>query len=212
MENNNEEQLLENNDVNLNQGMMENENKQGKELFSGSSTKKFKSVEALENAYENLEKEFTKKCQMLNKLLSENKDENSLPQYQKEDWLTKVSTFIENNNHAKDFLNDIAKTLVEDENLAKKEDALELAYSKVLKDNFKTKEELASDDNFLNDYIFNNEEIKNKIIENYLNDVQNNKTIPLMINRNGSLSVSSPRFIPKNLKEAGRYAENILRK
>lgn len=212
MENNNEEQLLENNDVNLNQGMMENENKQGKELFSGSSTKKFKSVEALENAYENLEKEFTKKCQMLNKLLSENKDENSLPQYQKEDWLTKVSTFIENNNHAKDFLNDIAKALVEDENLAKKEDALELAYSKVLKDNFKTKEELASDDNFLNDYIFNNEEIKNKIIENYLNDVQNNKTIPLMINRNGSLSVSSPRFIPKNLKEAGRYAENILRK
>ncbi|MGN1222652.1 MAG: hypothetical protein ACI4T1_00785 [Christensenellales bacterium] len=212
MENNNEEQLLENNDVNLNQGMMENENKQDKELFSGSSTKKFKSVEALENAYENLEKEFTKKCQMLNKLLSENKDENSLPQYQKEDWLTKVSTFIENNNHAKDFLNDIAKTLVEDENLAKKEDALELAYSKVLKDNFKTKEELASDDNFLNDYIFNNEEIKNKIIENYLTDVQNNKTIPLMINRNGSLSVSSPRFIPKNLKEAGRYAENILRK
>lgn len=212
MENNNEEQLLENNDVNLNQGMMENENKQGKELFSGSSTKKFKSVEALENAYENLEKEFTKKCQMLNKLLSENKDEDSLPQYQKEDWLTKVSTFIENNNHAKDFLNDIAKALVEDENLAKKEDALELAYSKVLKDNFKTKEELASDDNFLNDYIFNNEEIKNKIIENYLNDVQNNKTIPLMINRNGSLSVSSPRFIPKNLKEAGRYAENILRK
>lgn len=212
MENNNEEQLLENNDVNLNQGMMENENKQGKELFSGSSTKKFKSVEALENAYENLEKEFTKKCQMLNKLLSENKDENSLPQYQKEDWLTKVSTFIENNNHAKDFLNDIAKALVEDENLAKKEDALELAYSKVLKDNFKTKEELASDDNFLNDYIFNNEEIKNKIIENYLTDVQNNKTIPLMINRNGSLSVSSPRFIPKNLKEAGRYAENILRK
>lgn len=212
MENNNEEQLLENNDVNLNQGMMENENKQGKELFSGSSTKKFKSVEALENAYENLEKEFTKKCQMLNKLLSENKDENSLPQYQKEDWLTKVSTFIENNNHAKDFLNDIAKALVEDENLAKKEDALELAYSKVLKDNFKTKEELASDDNFLNDYIFNNEEIKNKIIENYLNDVQNNKTVPLMINRNGSLSVSSPRFIPKNLKEAGRYAENILRK
>ena len=212
MENNNEEQLLENNDVNLNQGMMENENKQGKELFSGSSTKKFKSVEALENAYENLEKEFTKKCQMLNKLLSENKDEDSLPQYQKEDWLTKVSTFIENNNHAKDFLNDIAKALVEDENLAKKEDALELAYSKVLKDNFKTKEELASDDNFLNDYIFNNEEIKNKIIENYLNDVQNNKTVPLMINRNGSLSVSSPRFIPKNLKEAGRYAENILRK
>lgn len=206
----NEEQLLENIDANLNAVEQKN-NDEGKEMDSGSSIKKFKTVEALSKAYENLEKEFTKKCQRLNELLCDN-SKTVLPQYKREDWLQKVGTFLENNERAKNYVKQIADILVKDEDLAKKDDALELAYSKVLKDNFKTKEEYIKDEKFLNEFVYNNEEIRKKIIEDYLINLNKNKTIPLINSDLGSLSMSSPKFSPKNLAEAGRYAVNILKK
>ena len=208
--NNNEEQLLENLDANLD-AVAHEEIEPGEKEFSGSSSKKFKTVEALEKAYENLEKEFTKKCQKLNELLSENNKE-VLPQYKQEDWLNKVSKFIAENKNAKNYTKEIADILVRDEELAKKEDALSLAYSKVLDENYKTKEELINDSDFLNEFVFNNDQIKNKIIEDYINNLSNNNTVSLMSTTSGTSSVSSPKFMPKNLKEAGRYAEQILRK
>lgn len=208
-----EEQLKANNDVNLDAGT--HDNNSDKNLLEGSSLlNKFKSVDALCKAYENLEKEFTKKCQRLNEVLSENnaKKDEALPQYKQQDWLSKVSNFLNENQNAKNYVNEIATIISEDENLAKKEDALELAYSRVLKQNFKTKEELANDDEFIKQFVYDNEKIKNKIIEDYLISLENNKTIPLISSDRGSLSVSSPKYVPKDLKEAGRYAENILKK
>lgn len=187
------------------------ENDSSKETTFGSS-KKFKSVEALVSAYENLEKEFTKKCQKLNEVLSENNKKEELPQYKQENWFLKVNEFLKDNEYAKEHLDEIAEILSGDENLSKKEDALELAYSKVLKRNFIPHEQLAKSEEFLSEFVYNNEEIKKKIIEEYLLNIQSNKTIPLISDIKGSLSVSSPRFMPKNLKEAGRYAENILKK
>lgn len=216
MKENYEEQLLENSNANLdavehNEDLKEINNETGDIEFSGSSTKKFKSVEALSKAYENLEKEFTKKCQKLNELISENNTQ-VLPQYKKEDWLVKVSNFIAENKHAKDYTKQIADILLQDETLAKKEDALSIAYSKVLNENFKTKEELAEDEDFLNQFVYKNEKIKNKIIEDYLLDVNKNQSVPLISMVRGTSSVSSPKFMPKSLKEAGRFAEQILKK
>ena len=211
---NNEEQLEKVIDANLDavEHNESEENVKGKEITFGSS-KKFKSVEALVSAYENLEKEFTKKCQKLNEVLSENNNKKEeLPQYKQEDWVLKVNQFLKDNEYAKEHLDEIAEILSSDENLSKKEDALELAYSKVLKRNFVAKEQLAKSEEFLSEFVYNNEEIKNKIIQEYLFNIQNNKTIPLISDIKGSLSVSSPKFMPKNLTEAGRYAENILKK
>lgn len=213
----NEEQLQTKPEVNRDAG--EHICLEDKEGLEGSSLlNKFKTVDALCKAYENLEKEFTKKCQRISELVSENNvnevknTEEALPQYQKKDWLNKVSIFLDENENAKNYVNEIAKIISEDENLAKKEDALELAYSKILKQNFKTKEQLAQDDDFIQNFIYKNEKIKNKIIEDYLISVENNKTIPLISSDRGSLSISSPKFMPKDLKEAGRYAANILKK
>lgn len=208
----NEEQLLENIDANLDAVEHKENLQESKEMDSGSSIKKFKNVEALSKAYENLEREFTKKCQKLNELLCDNSDAKSLPQYKKEDWLQKVGEFLENNQRAKNYVKQIADILVNDENLAKKEDALELAYSQILKENFKTKEEYIEDEDFLNEFVYNNEKIKAKIIEDYLINLGKSKTIPLINSESGSLSVSTPKFSPKNLAEAGRYAVNILKK
>ena len=209
---NNEEQLNKNFDANLIAvEQNETEIKPSENEFLGSSIKKFKTVEALEKAYENLEKEFTKKCQKLNELLSEN-SKKELPQYKREDWLNKVSSFIANNKHAGSYTKQMAEILEKDEELSKKEDALSIAYSKVLDDNFKTPEELAVDEEFLNKFVYGSEKIKNKIIEDYLLEVSSNSSVPLISNFRGTTSVSSPRFVPKSLTEAGRYAEQILRK
>ena len=209
MENVNEEQLNEEKVVSLD--AVEHNEKSDENLQSSSILNKFKTIDALSKAYENLEKEFTKKCQKLKSLESEN-NENSLPQYKQQNWLSKVSEFLKANENAKNYVNEIAEILSNDENLAKKEDALELAYSKVLKKNFKTKEELVKDKDFLENYIYSNDEIKNNIIEEYLLNLNNNKTIPLISSTRGSLSVCSPKFRPKDLKEAMMYAEKIMKK
>jgi len=213
MEKINEEQL-ESTNVNLN-AVEHNLNEPDNIDETGSSVlKKFKSVEELEKAYSNLEKEFTKKCQRLKVLESENNLKNveeELPQEKSESFLSKMSSFLKENENAKDYVNEITEILSNDENLAKKEDALELAYSKVLKQNFKTEEELLTDGAFLEN-IYNNEQIRNKILEKYLLDLESNKTVPLISSITGSLSMSSPKYVPKSLKEAGRFAENILKK
>lgn len=209
MENINEEQLNEEKVVSLD--AVEHNDKSDENLQGSSILNKFKTIDALSKAYENLEKEFTKKCQKLKSLEGEN-NENSLPQYKQQNWLSKVSEFLKDNENAKNYVNEIAEILSNDDILAKKEDALELAYSKVLKKNFKTKEELVKDKDFLENYIYSNNEIKNNIIEEYLLNLNNNKTIPLISSTRGSLSVSSPKFKPKDLKEAMMYAEKIMKK
>lgn len=214
MDKNNEEQL-ENNDVNLVAVEQKNE-EMNKDLVSGSS--KFKSTEELLKAYENLEKEFTKKCQKLSAICGDNKTEKEdktddvLPQYKKEDWLKKTGEFLANNENAKNYVKQIAEILINDEDLAKKEDALELAYSRVLKQNFVPKEQLLDDEEFLNEFVYKNEKIKNKIIEDYLLNLQMNKNVPLIANGCGSTSVSSPKFKAKDLSEAGKFAMHILKK
>jgi len=212
-----EEQLSKNENASLNAVEHQNEtievldNQSSNLSFSGSSTKKFKSVEALEKAYENLEKEFTKKCQALNSLKSENDKEKS-PQYTREDWLQKVGEFLEKHQLAKNYTKQIAEVLTNNEELSKKEDALSLAYSMVLENNFKTKEELMQDETFLNEYVFGSEKIKNKIIEEYLQNISSSKTVPLISNVRGAGSVPSPKYQPKSLREASLYAQQILRK
>lgn len=212
----NEEQL-ENNDVNLEAVEQNDKNiETDKDLVSGSS--KFKSTEELLKAYENLEKEFTKKCQKLSALSCDNKTEKEikndevLPQYKKEDWLKKTSVFLAENENAKNYVKQIAEILINDEELAKKEDALELAYSRVLKENFVTKEQLACDEEFLNEFVYKNEKIKNKIIEEYLLNLQSGKNVPLIANNVGCFSVSSPKFRAKDINEAGKFAMHILKK
>lgn len=208
-----EEQLIKNDDATLN-AVEHNEettsNTTGNSSFLGSSNK-FKSVEALSKAYENLEKEFTKKCQALNSLKSENEKPVS-PLYERDDWQEKVGDFINNHKFAKFYTNEIAKVLSENEELSKKEDALNLAYSIVLENNFKSKEELINSGDFLEEFVYKNENIKNKIIEDYLLEVSSNKTVPLIGNIRGSGVIASPKYKPKSLKEASKYAEQILRK
>lgn len=179
------------------------------------SSKKFKSVEALSLAYDNLEKEFTKKCQRLseleNALSCDNKEQNSLPQYEKQDWNEKVKAFLNENALAKNFTKEISEELMKDDELSKKDDALNLAFLNVLKKNYKTEQDFINNGEFFEKYILNNEAIKTKIVEDYLNKISLNKTVPLITNVNGTNGVLAKAFRPRNLNEAAKMAENIFK-
>ena len=65
----------------------------------GSTLGKFKDEKSLLEAYNNLQSEFTKKCQALSKL--QNEDNRKLPLFMEEDWDNRVKSFLENNPQAK---------------------------------------------------------------------------------------------------------------
>lgn len=187
-----------------------NENEQIGE--KGSLLVKFKSVDELCKAYENLEKEFTKKCQQLSTLDKSCDNVDETPQYERETWNEKVSSFIKENELAKNYTKEISEQLLADTELSKKDDALSLAFLRVLQNNFKSEKDLVASEGFLENYIYNNEEIKTRIVEKYLNDISLNKTVPLITNFKGTNGIMASKFVPKNIQEAGKYAETIFKK
>ena len=180
--------------------------------MKGSLKGKFKTVDSLERAYENLEKEFTKKCQQLKEL--ENKksesDNANAPQYTLSGWQEKVKDFFNQNPKAKQFVDEISEVLSSDKVLASKENSLELAYGRILNNKYQTAEQLINDEQFIENVIINNQQIKQRIINNYLSEITNNKTVPLMGNGGGNIPLSKTSK-PTTLKEAGLVAKALLK-
>lgn len=174
---------------------------------------KFKNANSLLKAYEDLEKEFTRKSQKLSELeksIQTDNVEKSTPSYAKEDWQEKTKEFLEKNSEAKNFAEEISKVLFEDKDLACLPNSLELAYAKVLASKYKSNEELINSSEFLENYVYNNENIKNNIIKTYLKEVYNNQTPPIVLNSKGSSVGFVAPSKPKNLKEARLAVEKLF--
>ncbi len=174
---------------------------------------KFKNANSLLKAYEELEKEFTRKSQRLSeleKMFESDNVEKSTPGYSKSDWQEKTKEFLQKNSGAKNFAEEISKMLFEDKDLACLPNSLEMAYAKVLASKYKSNEELINSSEFLDNYVYNNENIKNNIIKTYLKEVNNNQTPPIILNSKGaSVGFVAPTK-PKNLKEARLAVEKLF--
>ena len=186
--------------------MQENDMAQQKSE-NGSPLEKFKNFSELEKAYVSLEKEFTKKCQALKELKEQcdNVEKTSTPQYLQQGWNEKVKDFFGSNPQAKQFADEISTILASDKVLASSENSLEKAFEKVKANNFKTKDEMINDDNFVNNYVLTNGKIREKIINDYLSQVMANKVAPLISNGSGANVMVTPKSKPSTLKEAGSY-------
>ena len=166
---------------------------------------KFEDAESLLAAYNNLQAEFTKKCQKLSAL----EKENNKIVYTEEDWNKRVASFLEKNPEAKKYSKEISEAILNNEDLKSKENALELAWSGIAMKNYVEPEKLAKDKTFLNSYIFNNEEIKKQVLESYLKEL---KTAPEVISGSSGLSPSSKEeFTPKSLSDAKKYVEKFFK-
>ncbi len=164
---------------------------------------KFKDAESLLKAYNNLEAEFTKKSQKLSVLETENLKVKQEINKQMEN-NKRVDEFVNKFEFAKPFSSALKESLASSENVDINEEALNL-----ISKSYKTAEDYSQDEEFLNNYIFSNENIKNKIVKDYLKNVTQNSPIKV---DSGTKNISlCPPNVPKSLKEAKSLAKSIIK-
>ena len=197
-------------ELNSHNGVVEScEGESENSLTCGSNIlNKFKSVEALNSAYNNLQAEFTKKCQRLSDL-EKTINKQEVPRYKLENWAEELSNFFDNNPKAKEYSKEIAKQIFEDENLAKKSDCLTLAWANILSKKNLSETDLANDENFLENYIYNNQKIKDEIIKKY---IQEKEKAPFVITNTKGASLSiTPKQRPSTIDEAKNIVKEMFK-
>ena len=164
---------------------------------------KFKDAESLLKAYNSLEAEFTKKSQKLASLESEQlKTKNELSRQAEQE--KKIEEFVSKFEMMKPFRSALKESLSQKEEADIKDEALRL-----IANTYKTPEEFINDDEFLNNYVFSNQGIKDRIVKDYLSKITQNSPIKV---ENGLSSISlSPPNVPKTIKEAGKLAKSIIK-
>lgn len=163
---------------------------------------KFKDAESLFKAYTNLEAEFTKKSQKLATLEQESEKASQLSARQAE-IDKRVDDFVTKFDIAKPFSSALKESLTNSETADLGEEAV-----KLIANNYKTADEYATDDEFLKNYIYSNEIIKDKIIKDYIANVTQNT--PIKVASNSNILLSKPN-LPTTVKEAGKLARNIIK-
>ena len=237
MENNqNMEQPVENFDhCNVNEQIVKEEATCVQNDETGSIYGKFKDATSLLEAYNNLQREFTKKSQKLAELTKEsavenqnnnsnnfqrdtqsvkennkNEIEQSMPFYKNSSWKNKVSIFFNENPQAKIYTKQISEILLKDKELAKNPNCLSYAYAVVKQKDYKEPAELLSDPKHVED-IIKNEKIKDVIIKNYINSLKGIQSSPRLISGGISDVALSPKNEkPKTIKEASIILKKLL--
>ena len=182
---------------------------------------KFKDATSLLNAYENLEKEFTRKSQKLAEILKtqENKttdlDVTSAQNselYKQSNWQTNVSNFFNEFPDAKNYAGEISKILLADKDLARSKDCLKYAYANALINaQNKLSPAYSLDNPKYFDEVTNNSKVKDKIIKDYLSKIKTNQSnLHFISGEPNNISPTPPIDKPKNLKEASNILKKLL--
>ncbi|MGN0960719.1 MAG: hypothetical protein ACI4PF_00800 [Christensenellales bacterium] len=190
----------------------------GTEMRDGSPLGKFKNPEKLLDAYNELQSEFTRKCQKLSdaeKKLQEFNSNNDASNIQSENsnefvWKNKISEFLQSHKNASELVEDITNEIINDEALKSSEDGLEKAYSRVIEKKFIPQSELVNNQEFLEKYIYSNDKIKNKIIQEYVSALQNTKS-PITVSNSGFSRGVAGNSKFESLEDARQYVENMFR-
>ena len=136
-----------------------------------------------------MEKEFTKKCQVLKKL--ENRAENN------QQILEKMLQINPDLSYFADELKNVSGV---------EEFAIKLAETLTGKINEPCN--MINDEEFLNNYVYSNEKIINKIVADYLDSLVSIQ-VPQTIAKGGNCYVS-PTYRPRTLDEAGKMAKKFI--
>ena len=165
---------------------------------------KFKDAESLLKAYNSLQTEFTKKSQRLSEL------ENSKTEFTREEKINKAIKELEQSyNIARNFTQDI-KQAVKDVDSADYSQIVREELIKNLEKNYKSANQYIEDEQFLNEYVYNNQTVRENIIRDYLANLTSTSPVRVVSNISGSIPVSPPNT-PTTIKEAGRLAKNIIK-
>ena len=81
-------------------------------------------------------------------------------------WNKNIREFLQSHKNASYLVEEITNEIICDETLRDNEDGLERAYARVIEKKYIPHSELAKDAEFLEKYIYSNDQIKNKIRKN----------------------------------------------
>ena len=164
---------------------------------------KFKTPEALLEAYNNLQAEFTRKCQKLSEFEKEKTVEKNLSEDEINDGLSK---FLEKNSDAKNY----SEQLVEKVREEKSRDPFENAWAEIIKEKFSGDISKKESDPLIKKYIFDDEELTNKVIECYMKDL-NTKKPPIVLSADSGQRVALQEPTPPtNLAQAKKIVEEMF--
>ena len=182
---------------------MENELEQPLDMGSKENFGKFKDSESLLKAYNSLQAEFTKKSQKLATLESETEKQNEIKNKQAA-LHQRVEDFVTKFDIVKPFSSALKETLAVSEDANLEEEAIRL-----ISNTYKSADFYAKDSEFLNNYIYSNQEIKDNIIKDYLSKLTQNS--PIKVDNSGtSISLTPPKQ-PTTIQEAGKLAKSIIK-
>lgn len=174
------------------------------EIQEGSMFGKFKDAKNLLEAYNNLEAEFTRKCQKLAEF-EKKSDKNAIFSNSEnlDDFLKRTG----NDEYKKD----IEEILNDDIELSNLPNKYQVA-SKIIKESNRKSAQTLNDQNFMDNYISKNENLKAKIISEYLSNFNNISNIPKVMTGSPSNIYSAPSSNqPKTLREANEIFSKMLK-
>ena len=125
-----------------------------------------------------------------------------IPVFEQVGWKSKVQDFLQAYPIAKDFSAQIGRIIADSETLSQDENCLEKALASVLAKAYVAPEKLATDEEFLQKYVFDNQVIKDRIIQEYFDSLQQNLP-PKSISSRGQITLTPPSK-PLSIAEAGK--------
>ena len=171
----------------------------------GSMFGKFKDAKTLLDAYNSLQAEFTRKCQKLAEFQKENEESANFINYKT------LDDFINDTTDSDKYKKEITEILVNDNEINNLPNKYQVAF-KIVKETENKFANNLNDQEFLDKYILNNENIKTQIINSYLSSLNNISTTPKVITGNSTNVYFSPNNSkPKTLKEAGEIFSKMLK-
>ena len=176
---------------------------------------KFKSGEELLKAYNNLQSDYTRKCQALavtEKQLEdkERENKNNVPpqevlnkarQMQKEFYCIYPE--------AKEFDNALQEKIKGCDFLLDENPYLQ-AWQEYKQENFVSPSRLVKDENFLQNYVYNNTHITQTILKQYFSSLQKEESPVLIASQPSSKTILSPASKPKTIEAASKIASDMF--
>lgn len=170
----------------------------------GSIFGKFKDAKNLLNAYNNLQAEFTRKSQKLAEFEKEN-TKNAVFEQQEN-----LDEFL-NRTGNDEYKKDIEEILNSDDELSNLPNKYQVA-TKIIKEAKRKSADTLNDHNFIDEYILKNENIKTKIISDYLSSFNNISDVPKVMTGSSTNIYMSPNVdTPKTLQEANEIFSKMLK-
>ncbi len=174
------------------------------EAERGVPVRKFKSVEDLEKAYNSLQSEFTRKCQ---KLAEYEKDKSSeKPSQNKFD--EDFQTFLSQNQHAYAYADEIRQKVENDALLKGDDKAFEKVWANMVFEKISAPNK--ADEPLVQNLILQDENLKNMVIQNYMKQLQENKTPFVMSSGSGERVTKPVTPKPDSFEKAKQAVLDLL--